>query len=575
MVVLGRILNEKVVGYSFLGFRLLGFLVFVNLASAIDSIQTDTMVRMGEIRLGQLPGSGEVHYYELHPPDRAPKMSVGLFGHIYRPSDLSERYLTSPVLWLERRKEEDANGSWTRLAAAESPGKQIEVARIQNYPVENGYVYRLGVGTQSPVGGRYALVVDPAMEGYEFEVEDLDLGEEPGGQKHTLATGYAVADPNTSTGVRVYAGTDNGYILTSGDDAKTWRQLYPPPGEPPLLGTIFGLFVDSQGIIYASPWTSADQVAKLNLHGFVLESRDGGDHWSKVVTLQWPTGVAWRIAEDWEGNVFLGEYSGLIVDPNAPLYPGNVWRRKNHGNGGESFEVVFANPRENPDTLLNHTHFVGIDPYTDVVYAAIGDGGVGRFVRSRQHGDPGTWETLERGVDAQYTSMAFTPQFLFMGMDSNKQFKKIVRWDKTKNGVDAGEPFWTTAGMDFYLKPPIPWVDKGNWFWGHYFVNKQVLAFQYMPYGDVLMSNGQMQPPRLYAGIRDGDFWWRAITFPPNPIREVPRWGENGPKFSSNIALDGWVYAMRGTLTGEIHRGFRFRLKSEIPTAVESWKFMR
>jgi hypothetical protein len=154
-------------------------------------------------------------------------------------------------------------------------------------------------------------------------------------------------------------------------------------------------------------------------------------------------------------------------------------------------------------------------------------------------------------------------------MDTSLMFKKIVRWDKTLDRVTGDEPFWTTTSMDYYPSPPVPWEDKGNWFWGHYLEEKNTLVFQYMPYGLVPMRNGQMQPPRMYASNDDGETWWRAITFPPNPIREVPRFGENGPKFSSNRSPNGWIYAMRGTVSQEIHRGFRFRLKPDARSGID------
>ncbi len=513
-------------------------------------------------------------YYDLNPHFRFQKMSIGLFGHIHRPDDRTSHYLTSPFLLLEQRKKNSASTRWILAARSEPAMHDVPIARLQNVIMDPNSEYRIGVGSLSTDGGRYALIVDPAVEGFEFEVEDLDLGETPNHVKHSLSVAYVVPDRQSQHGERIYAGTESGYILTSGDDAKTWRQIYPPAGQSPLHGTVFGLFVDSKGIIYASPWTAADQVLKKNLHGFVMESRDGGLTWTKAFSLEWPTGVAWRIAEDSHGNVFIGEYSSKIVEEGAPRYAGNVWRRKNHGNNSEVFEVVFANPRIEPDTLLNHTHYVGVDPYTDDVYAAIGDGGVGRFIRSRRQGDPGTWETLERGVNSQYTAVTFTQRFLFLGMDTDRQFKKIVRWDKNENFVAGNEPFWTTTGIDFYPASPIPWADKGNWFWAHH-VDEKALVFAYMPYGDV-MENGQLQPPRIYAGTNDGAKWWRLITFPPNPIRNVPRWGENGPKFSSNISPSGWIYAMRGTVSDKIHRGFRFRLKPGAASGIfeRNWENM-
>ncbi len=527
-----------------------------------------TSIHLGEIRLGNLISNSEIDYYDVIPIERFSKMSIALYGHVHQPDDPNSHPLSTPLLILERQDKRTIGSNWFQIEQAQPARTDIQIARIQNYSINPNYQYRIGVSTLSPNGGRYALIIDPVMEGYEFEVEDIDLGKDSDSENHSLSASYCVPDESSRFGERIYAGTEKGYILTSNDDAKTWQQLYPPKGQPPLHGTVFGLFVDSQGIIYASPWTAAHQVQIHDLHGFVLESRNGGKTWNKAAELEWPTGVGWRMAEDKQGNVFIGEYSSVIDEEGAPRYAGNVWRRKNHGNNGEKFEVVFANPCVNPDTKLNHTHYVGVDPYTDDVYAAIGDGSIGCFIRSKHHGDPGTWDTLERGVDAQYTSMAFTPQYLYLGTDTNRMFKKIVRWEKDKSYVSGYEPFWTTTSMERLPGSPISWADKGNWFWGH-FIQKKVLVFCYMPYGD-LMDNGQMQPPRIYAGMHDGEEWWRLITFPPNPIRNVPKWGENGPKFSSNISPNGWIYSMRGTVSSNIHRGFRFRLKNTESSCVQS-----
>lgn len=343
-----------------------------------------------------------------------------------------------------------------------------------------------------------------------------------------------------------------------------------------MHGTVFSVFVDSRGNIYASPWTGWEEVQKFGVHGHVVESRDGGRTWRRCADTHWPTGVAWRWAEDSKGNVFFGEYSATIPDPEAWQYRGTVWRRGKFGDGGEAFEIVFQNPSvPAPDTYNNHIHYVGVDPYTDYVYAAIGDGAAGRFIRSKHHGEPGSWYTLETGVDSQYTAAAFTPDFLFLGTDTNRMHKKLIRWDKTQSRITGIEPFWTTDGMDRYPEPPRIWTDKGNWFWGHYFEDAETLAFNYMPYSLDPMDDGLMQPPRVYASADQGETWWRAVTLPPAPIRSAQIFGENGPKMSSNIGPDGWVYASRGTVDGTVQSGFRFRMAPPRSGGVPGWDGMK
>lgn len=535
----------------------------------LSAYSKEMEISISNIILDNLSSNTDVHYVQLTPPFSSPQISVSLWGHIYSPDDRSTFPLTSPWLSVE---EKNSNGEWIEVAAAVSTVRKSDVARIQNLPIEGHKSYRFVVRTKSFRGGRYSLIVDPSYPGYEFEVEELDIGTAPNGEDFTIACGFVAANPNDTNTPRVVIGTEQGYVLMS-DDSTSWRTIYPLAGEKPFPEPLFSVFVDSQGNMYASPWTPNYRVEDDDLHGLVVESRDGGKTWQKVADTEWPTGVAWRWAEDSLGNVFFGEYSGFMPT-FPPPYHGNVWRRQNFGNSGDKFEIVFANPNDNNDTNANHVHYVGVDPYTDVVYAAIGDGGTGRFTRSFSHGYPGTWVTLERGVDSQYTLVTYTPDYLYLGTDTNKMHKKLIRWDKTSPAVYGNEMYWTSDGMDHYPNPPRMWTDKGNWFWAHYFEPKHTIVANYMPYNLAPMDNGQMQPPRIYATNNNGDFWWRAITLPPGPIRTTQLFGETGPKMSSNLRGNNWVYASRGS-TGMIHRGFRFRMKLNLSQAPQGWEMYK
>ncbi|MBI1387111.1 MAG: hypothetical protein GC154_01510 [bacterium] len=550
--------------------RFLFALILICIDSILVLAQPDpiTVIHAGEIRLGRLESSAHIHTYTLEPSEHFMKVSLAAYGHIYSLTPPVEPILRQPVIEVYRRLKSDPGAASEKVGEGFSPDLNIHIARVQNLKLDAAYQYEVNVGTGSGTGGRYALVADPAVPGFEFEVEDLDLGADPLGRPHVMTAAYSVADPSSPSGVRVYAGTGRGSILSSTDGGQTWDQVYPTPGVPALQGAVYELFVDSHGIIYASPWSPSETVQSRGIHGHVIESRDGGAAWRECLDFEWPTGVAWRITEDRHGNVFVGEYCGIIRGLDAPPYHGNLWRRKNHGDNGEAFEIVFSNPSDGADTLNNHVHFIGADPYSDAIYAAIGDGAVGRFLRSFQQGDPGTWETLERGVDAQYTSIEFTPYALFLGMDTNRMFKKIVKWTRDKNAVDGSEPFVTTSGIDNF-SVPVPWADKGNWLWSNYFENRDTVTFTYLPYQSYPLDNGQMQSPRLYATHDGGETWHRVVTFPPNPFRGDAPFGENGPKFGSNIGPDGWVYAMTGTMDDQIHRGFRYRMVPKTSSADE------
>lgn len=518
-------------------------------------------VSIGEIRLGELSSRFEIDYYSLKGNRSQDRVGIALYGHITHHDAIEPLYLRSPLLILEKRTTEAVDAPWIEVDRVAPSLKDTHIARIQNVALHSNFEYRIGVSTTQPRAGKYALILDKSPPGYELEVEDLDFGVDSFGRPHVVSSAHVGVDPESPYGARIVVGTEGGYLLESVDDAQSWRQIYPPPDGQPFRSVVFGVFVDSERNIYASPWTSEDVVVVFHAQGRVIESRDNGVTWREALEFEWPVGVAWRFAEDRAGNVLIGEYTANSTHPDDPCWTGNVWRRKNHGNGGEVFEIVYRNPIGNPSTKLNHVHFVGVDPYTDDLYATIGDGDDGRFVCSTDNGDPGSWQTLERGVGAQYTAMAFTPDFLFLGQDTNRAYKKIVRWDKRKTWVDADEPFWTSTGMDCLPGAPVPWADKGNWYWGHYLDEPRMLLFQYLPYGLEPMPNGQMQSPRLYASVDAGERWWRALTFPPVPGGENARFGFYGPKHASNVGPNGWIYATPGTIDSSIHRGFRFRHK--------------
>ncbi len=529
----------------------------------LEAIATGRTIRVGQIRLDQIEEVSEVHQYALQVYELPSKVTISLYGHQFQEYEPIPPHLTNPSLTLLQRR--TGGQEWTEIDRAQAEISGVEIVRLQNVQLDGGFEYRIGVGTEANQGGRYALVVDIVHE--EFEIEELNLGISELGEPYRIAASYAVPDVSAHSGKKIYVGTERGYVLVSEDDAKSWRKIYPPPGGWRLWGSVYGLFVDSQGIIYVSPWTSGPQVENSGYHGVLLESRDGGLTWNEAIHFECPTGCMWRMAEDRQGNIFAGEYTATITWPNPDAYTGNIWRRKNFGGNGESFEVVYRNPPV-AGYPNNHVHYVACDPYTGDIYATIGDDGPGRFIRSKRNGDPDSWEILEIGVDSQYTALTFTQDSLYLGQDTNQAYKKIVCWPKTKSHVTGSETFWTTTSIDNYPKPPVPWADTGNWYWGESLRNGEVLLFGFLPYGVSSWDDSLMQPPRLYAGLHNGS-WWRALTFPPLPKRSPVRPAYDGVKLASNVDPDGWIYAMRGAYSSAIQRGFRIRLKPDTTSSIK------
>ncbi|MFH1739558.1 MAG: hypothetical protein ABIH23_11170 [bacterium] len=304
--------------------NLLAIHIVINIFAEFNSaepILSQETIGASEIRLGLLKSGGEIVYHPLRSSTPDEQVSIALYGHIYQHDEPQPTYLRSPLLILEKSSNEYPDGPWLEVERAFCAGPEIEVARIQNYCLDSSYRYRIGTTTSGSGGGRYALVIDPSRKGFEVEVEDLDFGVTPRGQRYSLSCAYVAADNTALFRAGIFVGTNEGTILESVDDAKTWSQIYPAAGGTPFYAPVFGVFVDSQGILYASPWTTEDSVNTLGVRGEVVESRDGGKTWQTALTFQWPTGVGWRMTEDREGNVFVGEYTALRILPVRP-FPG-------------------------------------------------------------------------------------------------------------------------------------------------------------------------------------------------------------------------------------------------------------
>lgn len=179
---------------------------------------------------------------------------------------------------------------------------------------------------------------------------------------------YVDADNN------IYA-SDSTSIRKSTDGGLNW-------GDKLYTGSngITSIFIASNGYIYAGEYGRT-----------VIRSTDNGTSWDTTLTYKDDTSATWNIAEDTLDNLYIGEYStGDESEERA-----TVWKSTDDG---VSWDTIYY------DASMRHCHAVGVDPYSNHLYVALGEGGF--FLRSTDQGT--TWDTLCSGASyCHYTGLEF------------------------------------------------------------------------------------------------------------------------------------------------------------------------
>jgi hypothetical protein len=199
------------------------------------------------------------------------------------------------------------------------------------------------------------------------------------------------------------------YIIKSADTAATWDTIYDGSSNPSFP---FSIFVASNGYVYAG----------YSRNKNVLCSTDRGSSWDTCLVFKDDTSCMWYMAEDALGNLFIAEYSG----GDGSERRATLWRSRDNG---ASWDTVYRNTRE------RHMHLVGVDPYTNYVYASTGESGY--FVRSRDGGD--TWNVLQTGSGAKYTAIEFSPGRRILGED--QIYSSIVITSNDRDFTTVYTPF--------------------------------------------------------------------------------------------------------------------------------------
>ncbi len=276
------------------------------------------------------------------------------------------------------------------------------------------------------------------------------------------------------------------------------------------------IFVDSRSTIFVSRPT----IGSLHMGRF-----EGGERraWSEPLEFACAKGF-WKMTEDSYGNLFVAEYAGDWTDTCAFIYRSM--------NGGTDWELVY-------EGTGRHVHFVSADPYTDYLYAAIGDG-IDRaaIVRSVDQGD--SWEIIHSGYyTAQPISMVFTPTHRIFGSDHGS----LGLWNRV---------YWSSDDETFTDQLVLE-GDDNTFVWAMN-INAQGTIFA----GTTTRDYGN-DAPGIYASHDGGRSWCRVKTW---GVIEAPYCGVD---WMSNFDLAGYAYYH----DANTHRTFRFRDGPHEPNPVE------
>ena len=144
----------------------------------------------------------------------------------------------------------------------------------------------------------------------------------------------------------------------------------------------------------------------------VYRSRDGGQTFTQIKSIEGGTLLWWSLDSDRDGRLYMAEYG-----PQKRHMSKTLWRSVDDG---DRWQVIY----EAPDKEKIHLHRIAVDPYTDELWLTAGDGKYRDTLRSVDHGD--TWTEVKR---LQSTAVAFSQDAIYWGRDE-KGNPGVLRYDR-------------------------------------------------------------------------------------------------------------------------------------------------
>jgi photosystem II stability/assembly factor-like uncharacterized protein len=325
-----------------------------------------------------------------------------------------------------------------------------------------------------------------------------------------------IAASYCSTDGIIYAGdVSSGTLYQSKDEGISWKTIYRfQNGEGPVRC----VFASQKGTVFVS----RDRTGEL------IRSDDHGQNFDVCLRLSdEAASVVWRMAENKQGWLFAAEYSNKCLDDSCAY----IYRSKDDG---INWHIVYDNPDK-----ARHFHFVAVDPFTNYLYAAQGDGiEHASLIRSTDGGD--SWitlghDSLNSKIHWQFTSIAFTPEYRIFGEDEPEQ-SDIVR---TSDDVNF-EKVFVPQGLEKY----------NFWAWGRVDSRGNILFGSWTQHNSVPKQKPEKGRSVVYISYDEGTTWTRIVDFGAHK-------NHAGTHYASNVTNDDWIYCH----SSGSDKGFKLRIR--------------
>ena len=198
----------------------------------------------------------------------------------------------------------------------------------------------------------------------------------------------------------IYCGTLSS-IVKSDDDGISWKVI----NKNTNWCNVRRLFITKSGKIF---------YARDNEGALWRADTNDDTNWKQVLNSNPINGTFWGMAEDNEGSIYVGGYnlfSDAYCTQNAL-----IWKSMDDGN---TWNIVYNSSNNGIGNAI-HIHFIGVDPYTDYVYAAQDSDGIGcgmkALIRSTDHAK--TWTLLSNTTRSSYSTIQFTKDARILGEDA-------------------------------------------------------------------------------------------------------------------------------------------------------------